>query len=156
MIYLLCGPTEKKAFYGFLDSLNNHEPPIIFKATLNKQKIDFLDKTIFKDPENENGLLTRVFFKSTDTHQLLHKDTFRPKYTFQGIMKCQISRFLRICSNITDVDEAWQILSQSLCKRNYSKRWLRYIKSKTVCELQIQQRRINPTNPTNSQWEWQM
>ena len=145
-------PHGKKAFYGFLDSLNNHEPPIRFKATLNKQKIDFLDTTIFKDPENENGLLTKVFFKPTDTHQLLHKDSFHPKHTFQGILKSQISRFFRICSKITDFDEAWQILSHSLCKRNYSKRWLRHIKSKTVRELQIQQRRINPTNPTNSQW----
>ena len=74
MIYLWCGPTEKRLFYGFLDSLNNHEPPIIFKATLNKQKIDFFDTTIFKDAENE--LLTKVFFKPTDTHQLLHKDSF--------------------------------------------------------------------------------
>ena len=90
-------PHGKKAFYGFLDSLNNHEPPIRFKATLNKQKIDFLDTTIFKDPENENGLLTKVFFKPTDTHQLLHKDSFHPKHTFQGILKSQISRFFRIC-----------------------------------------------------------
>ena len=95
MTYLLCGPTEKKAFYGFLDSLNNHEPPIRFKATLNKQKIDFLDTTIFKDPENENGLLTKVFFKPTDTHQLLHKDSFHPKHTFQGILRSHV--FLRIC-----------------------------------------------------------
>ena len=52
-------PHGEKAFYGFLDSLNNHEPPIRFKATLNKQKLDFMDTTIFKDAENENGLLTR-------------------------------------------------------------------------------------------------
>ena len=32
------------------------------------------------------------------------------------------------------------------------KRWMCHIKSKTVCELQIQQRRINPTNPTHSHW----
>ena len=47
---------------------------------------------------------------------------------------------------MTDFDEEWQILSHSLCKRNYSKRWVRHFKSKTVRELQIQQRRINPTN----------
>jgi len=44
----------RKCFYVFLDNLNNHEPSIRFKATLNKQKINFLDTTIFKDPENEN------------------------------------------------------------------------------------------------------
>ena len=62
-------PHREKAFRGYLDSLNNHEPPIRFKATLNKQKIYLLDTTIFKDRENENGLLTKAFFKSTDTHQ---------------------------------------------------------------------------------------
>ena len=35
---------------------------------------------------------------------------------------------------------------------NYSNRWLCHLKSKTVRELQIQQRRINPPNPTNSKW----
>ena len=35
---------------------------------------------------------------------------------------------------------------------NYSNRWLCHLKSKTVRELQIQQRRINPINSTNSQW----
>ena len=94
------------AFNGFLDSLNNHEPPIIFKATLNKQKIDFLDTIIFKDSENENRLLTTVFFKPRDTHQLLHKDSFHPKHTFRGILNSQISCFFRIYSKITDFDEA--------------------------------------------------
>ena len=52
MIYLRVGPHGEKALYGYLDILNSHEPPIRFKATLNKQKIDFLGRTIFKDPEN--------------------------------------------------------------------------------------------------------
>ena len=77
----------KKAFYGFLDSLNNHEPPIRFKVTLNKQKMYFLDTTTFKDPENKNGLLTKVFFKPTDRHQLWHNDSFHHKHTFQGSLK---------------------------------------------------------------------
>ena len=45
-------PHGEKAFHGLFDSLNNHEPPIRFKATLNKWKIDFLDTTIIKNPEN--------------------------------------------------------------------------------------------------------
>jgi len=50
-------PHRGKTFDGFLDILNNHEPQIRFKVTLNKQKIYFLATTIFQDPENENGLL---------------------------------------------------------------------------------------------------
>ena len=74
----MCGRTEKKAFYRFLDNLNNLEPPIRFKATLNKQKNYFLVTTIFKDPENENGLLTK-----TDRHaSTLGKGFLSPKTYF--------------------------------------------------------------------------
>ena len=90
-------PYGEKRFCGFLDSLNNHERPIRFKTTLNKQKISLLDATIFRDPENENGLLTKVFFKPTATLQLLHKDFFHPTYTFHGMQKSEIARLFRIC-----------------------------------------------------------
>ena len=41
-------------------------------------------------------------------------------------------RFARICSKNKDLENAWSVLFQSLCKRNYSKRWMRDTKSKTV------------------------
>ena len=42
----------EKAFHGFFDILNRHKSPIKFKVTINKQRIDFLDTTIYKDPAN--------------------------------------------------------------------------------------------------------
>ena len=74
-------PRGEKALNGIFDIFNNHKPTIIFRAKLHKQKLVFLDIIIFKDPENENGLLTKVFFKTTDTHQFLHKDSVHPKHT---------------------------------------------------------------------------
>jgi hypothetical protein len=62
-----------------------------------------------------------VFFKTTDTHQFLHKDSVHPKHTKNYWF-----------------DEAWQIMSISLCRRNYTKRKLRHINSKHFRELQIQ------------------
>ena len=145
-------PHGEDAFITFLESLNQHEPPIKFKASINKERINYLDTTIFKNPGNKNELLTKVFFKPTDTHQLLHKTSFHPKHTFQGIIKSQITRFFRICSNESDFDEACNILFKKLTKRNYSRRWLRSLKSKTFRALQIRQRQTDPANPTHSQW----
>jgi len=145
-------PHGEDAFIEFLNILNEHEPPIKFKSTTSKESIDFLDTTIFKNPSNTSELLTKVFFKPTDTHQLLDKTSFHPKHTFKGLLKSQITRFFRICSKQTDFDKAWSVLFKSLCKRNYSKRWLRSVKSSVVRELQISHRRLNSTNPTTSGW----
>jgi len=90
-------PHSIEAFHEFLSILNNHEPPIKFKYTINTDTVDYLDTTIFKNENNNGKLLTRVYFKPTDTHQLLHKESFHPKHTFKGILKSQIIRFHRIC-----------------------------------------------------------
>ena len=84
--------------------------------------------------------------------QLLHKNSINPKNIFKRILKSQFSRFFRICYKIRDFNEPWQILPLSLCKRKYAKLWLRHIKRKAIRKLSIQQRRINPYNPTNSEW----
>ena len=45
------------------------------------------DTTIYKDPKYPNSLLTKVYFKPTDIHQLLDKTSFHPKHTFSGNTK---------------------------------------------------------------------
>ena len=95
-------PHSMDAFAVFLDIFNTHEPPIKFKSSVSISSIDYLDTTVFKDPDNGTALLTKVFFKPTDTHQLLHKDSFHPKHTFQGLIKSQIMRFFGFCSKNSD------------------------------------------------------
>ena len=133
-------------FWNFFNILNNHHPSIRLTARVEKQSIDFLDVTIFKDDDHtQTGKLeTKVFFKTTDTHQLLHKDSFHPKHTFAGIIKSQIMRFYRICSRTIDFNDACTILFKALRKRGYSTRFLRSIKSKTVQKL------ANPSEPPAS------
>ena len=118
---------------------------------INENYVDYLDTTIFKNQCGPTRLLAKVFFKPTDHHQLLHKQSFHPKYTFKGILKSHIIRFHRICSRQEDFNVACSILFKALKSRNYSKRWLREIKAETIRELEIKSRRANICNPTTSQ-----
>lgn len=124
-------------FDDFLSILNNSHPTIKFKATISKTSIEFLDVTIYKgDNFRDFGILdTKVYFKPTDTHELLHKLSYHPKHTFKGILKSQVLRFKRICNNDSDFELACHILFKSLRERQYSRRLLRTIKSQTIREL---------------------
>ena len=121
-------------FHTFFEILNTHNPAVKLTSRIEKQSIDYLDVTIFKGPSliKNKTLDTKVFFKPTDTHQLLHKASFHPKHTFSGILKSQILRFFRICSQKSDFDHACSVLFKALRKRGYSLRFLRYIKSKLL------------------------
>ena len=125
-------------FQSFFETLNQHHESIKLKSTVSHSTIDFLDVTVFKGPrfDKENILDTKVYFKPTDTHQLLHKLSFHPKHTFSGIVKSQFLRYNRICNNQADFEEACNILIHALRPRGYSKRFLRTIKSNTLKQIQ--------------------
>jgi len=52
----------------------------------------------------------KIFFKNTDTHQLLHASSHHPKHTTKGILKSQFIRFKRISSIRFDYDKSCSIL----------------------------------------------
>lgn len=114
-------------FEEFVEILNSHDPSIKLKIETNKQSIDFLDTTVFKglDFSKTHKLDIKVFFKSTDTHALLHKNSFHPKHTFRGIVKSQILRFDRICTRQEDFRQAVDVLFKALRQRGYSRSFLR-------------------------------
>ena len=84
----------------FIKIMNSHHPSVKLTANIQENEIEFLDISIFKGPSFlEKGQFdTKVYFKPTDTHQLLHKSSFHPSHTFKGILKSQIIRFNKICS----------------------------------------------------------
>ena len=94
--------------------------PIKIDCNINETSVDFLDVTIFKGSGffNHNILDTKVYFKETNTHELLHKKSFNPKRTFQGILKLQLIRFLTICNNMEDFHEATSILFKCSVKND--------------------------------------
>jgi len=63
--------------------LNNLIPGIKVKFTARQDVIEFLDTQVYKTTDiNGNCVLaTKVYFKPTDTHQLLHRNSFHPRHT---------------------------------------------------------------------------
>lgn len=119
---------SKEEFQTFVEILNSHDPSIKLEAEIHQQSIDFLDTTIYKGPnfDTDNKLDIKVFFKKTDTHALLYKNSFHSKHTFRGIVKSQILRFKRICTQHTDFKEAVLILFKALKDRGYGRTFLRH------------------------------
>lgn len=115
-------------FETFVSILNEHDPSIKLKQEINPQFINFLDTTVYKGPNfmNDNKLDIKVYFKSTDTHALLHRQSFHPKHTFRGIVKSQLLRFKRICTRPEDFMEAVKVLFKALRQRGYSRSSLRH------------------------------
>lgn len=127
------------AFQNFLEILNNHHKSIKVTSNIQSKSVEFLDTEVFfREGERgeQKGLATRVFFKTTDTHALLHKASYHPKHTFKGIVKSQLIRFRRICTFEEDVEKATNILFTALRKRGYAKRFLRGIKAQVKHSFQ--------------------
>lgn len=121
-------PSDLHTLKQFETFLNAQIPDIKITFEHSDKEINFLDTTIYID--NNNTLQTKVFFKSTDTHQLLHKKSFHPQHTFAGILKSQFIRFKRLSSTKLDYDITSRILISVLKNRGYPVRLLRSIKNK--------------------------
>ena len=127
-------PHSEAEFAEFFDTLNSHYPTIKLKSTISPHSVSFLDVTVFKgkDFQQNNRLETKVYFKPTDTHELLHQASYHPSHTFKGIVKSQIIRFKRICTNSDDFHTACNILFSVIRTRGYSYSFLRKIKRDTL------------------------
>lgn len=138
-------------FNELLNVLNNHHPTIKLKATISESEVNFLDTTVYRPHSKHSQLFTKVYFKPTDTHALLHKKSFHPKSTFHGILKSQIIRFKSICTTESDFTDACHTLFKALMKRGYSKRLIRKIKYDTLSAIDSDERAdIEPNMPGNS------
>lgn len=115
-------------FNKFLQILNSHDASIKAQHNIQEQSIDFLDTTIYKGQQfiQTKILDIKVHFKETDTHSLLFKTSFHPKHTYKGLIKSQLIRFKRICTQNTDFWEAVKLLFTTLRQRGYSRTFLRH------------------------------
>lgn len=100
-----------------------------------------MDTEVFfvEGSDNMKQLATKVYFKPTDTHSLLHKSRFHPKHTYRGLIKSQFIRFHRNCTQRKHVKEVIGIIFKALRPRGYSKRFLRTIRAEvnTMFELNL-------------------
>jgi hypothetical protein len=98
-------------------------PDIKITFTVERYCISFLDTVLYKytAPDLTTRILTKVFFKSTDTHQLLHTSSNHPNPTFRSVLRSQFIRFKRISSSHSNYNQACRILFKTLTTRGYSK-----------------------------------
>jgi hypothetical protein len=82
----------------------------------------FLDVEVYKD--GPGRLRHRVYFKPTDTHAVLHRHSCHAAHTFPGIVKSQLVRFFRLCSDMSEALKASNLLFAVLRKRGYSQHLL--------------------------------
>ena len=152
IFFVWCGNESDLHDYG--EFLNTLIPGITVTLNWSRISVDFLDTTVYVSPlpcaaadvstttgcdsatdpsisaefGGTSELLTRIYFKSTDTHQLLHKRSYHPKHTCRGVLKSQFLRFKRISSSRTDYNSACKILIDALATRHYSRRMMREMK----------------------------
>lgn len=111
---------------------NNLIPDIQITLNIKHYCITFLDTIIYKslkqDSNNNVKLHTKVYFKPTDTHQLLHTHSHHPKHTANGVIKSQLIRFKRLSSNFLQYNASCNILWSSLKHRGYSSSKFRKLK----------------------------
>lgn len=119
---------SEEEFKKFINTLDTHDPSIRLKYDFDHQSIDFLDTTVYKGQpfHNQQTLDIKVYFKTTDTHSLLFKSSYHPRHTYKGLVKSQLIRFHRICTQRADFFEAVRTLFRALRKRGYSRSFLRH------------------------------
>ena len=125
----------------FMLYLNSLFPFIKLSFQMSISQVSFLDVSVFA---HNNRINTKVFFKETDTHLLLHRNSAHPQHVFKGILKSQILRFKRICTSNFDFDEACNTLFEALITRGYKRAFLTHIKNDTI--LNCDKRSVSKNN----------
>jgi hypothetical protein len=121
---------SKEQLKDYENYLNSLIDGITVTLCSSEVSVDFLDTTVYKYDDNGTEVLhTKVFFKATDTHQLLDKSSFHPRHVAKGVLKSQVLRFKRISTSYADYCNTCNILFRSLALRNYSKRMMRKMKT---------------------------
>lgn len=110
----------------FILHLNSTNPNIKITSSFNTTEINFLDCTVFK---SKNNICTKVFFKESNNLQLLHPKSYHPKHVFNGIVKAQILRYLRLSSFHADFQHSYLSLKYALQQIGYSRSTIRNCKA---------------------------
>ena len=86
---------EEEKLLECINYLNGAHHSIKFTADWSNDRIHFLDVQVIREGK---GLVTDLYSKPTDTHQLLNRTSCHPNHTKKGIPYSQALRMRRICS----------------------------------------------------------
>jgi hypothetical protein len=134
-IFLIFVGTEPQLLqlYNHLNCFDNN---IRLSIQYSQAKINFLDCMVsVKNDENGKRLVCSVYFKPTDSRQLLNPDSFHPRHTFKGVIKSQFLRYARRCTLKEDFDLASSSLMGILKKQGHTVRSIRDVKKSALTQL---------------------
>ena len=122
-------PHSEDRLHNFVQHLNSINPNIKVTISYNLHTVHFLDCNVYK---NSCKLATKVYFKPTDTHKLLHPKSYHPAHVFKGIVKAQLLRFIRLSSHFQDFLQSYRILKSALLKYGYTRSFLKNCKQSAL------------------------
>ncbi|MEE4247463.1 MAG: hypothetical protein V2I33_18800, partial [Kangiellaceae bacterium] len=118
---------DARQLQQLIDHLCSFDRDIKLSAEFSRESVNFLDCRIcLRMFEGRRVLDCSVFFKATDSRQLLHPRSFHPKHTFKGILKSQFLRYARRCTRQEDFEQACSSLKKVLMGQGYTR--------KLICE----------------------
>ena len=119
-IYCIWSGT-RESFTAFMDYLNTAHPTIKFTYEVSEESIDFLDITTYKgERHRQTGKLDiKPYFKHTNKFQYLHYSSGHPRKTFPGLIKGELTRLLRACSDETTYVNTVEKMTRIFRDRGY-------------------------------------
>ncbi len=113
------GPPED--LKRFIDFLNEAHPTIKFTYECSDTSIDFLDLTLYRGERYKTHKILDIkpFFKKTNKFQYLEYSSAHPKKTFSSLIKGELTRLLRACSNEKDYKQVIKKMHQAFRDRGY-------------------------------------
>lgn len=130
---ILCiWPGTQESLARFMEYLNRAHPTIKFTFEHSTTMVDFLDITIYKGPRyRATGMLdVKPFFKKTNKFQYLQYTSAHPTQTFSSLIKGELTRLLRVCSDEQEYDKVQQKMQETFTDRGYPKSLIRKIQQK--------------------------
>lgn len=106
---------SEESLTSFLANLNDQHPTIKFTWEVSRREVTFLDLTIRKGKRFEGtGILdVSPHFKSTNAFQYVHYSSSHPRSTHKAVVKGELTRILRACSD----EEEWRKVSHRLMEK---------------------------------------
>ena len=136
---ILCiWPGPPSELNQFMIYLNQSHPTIKFTHESSTSSVNFLDLTIYKGKRHTTSLILdlKPFFKVTNKFQYLEYNSSHPKGTFASLIKGELTRILRACSD----EDTYKTVSDKILKTLKERGYPNHLLQKTLQQVPFQNR----------------
>src|SRR5205807_4471993 len=115
---------DNQSFLSLQRDLNNIHSKIKLTWTEQSQKCNFLDLTIWINPQNH--IHTNVYQKPLNIYAYLPFHSYHTDSQKHGFIKAEALRYARICSQRKDFDNIIELLKIRLQRRGYPLKFIKH------------------------------